>query len=311
MPESVDTNTQTDEDLGFAARMTNIQFAALALHVSCDSIADQLASHIASRRPVRGKLADAAVVRKWLLNGWNTEQLLRANRQSLTEDALRHSLHWAFPQAYYSVFSLVLAYFNSVGFSEESYASVIRKFGAEAASGKYPIPFRALAEGHPPAARGLNGMKLPHSLYFEPNNQESIDAQLAQFLCATRRIDIRQKKGDFTFKTKKGTRRKSFGPEEWKQVSDGLGYTSILSLLYRKRIKANYRDIDTFLHPDLDADRLYLQLLRVVSNLNLVHETMIACAMGLSVLENALAALPGTSATGPKKRIDLVGTIAT
>jgi hypothetical protein len=299
------------DDVKFAARMTNIQFSAVARRLEREVVVKDIESLLACRDVTKGRHFEPAVVKRWLLNGWNTEQLLRTNRALLVGDALRHSLHWAFPQAYYSVFAVALAYFKSVGYSEESHSAVIRKFGTEAAAKRYPAALCALAHGHPPAPLGVAAYKLPHSLYYDPEVRETIEAQLSQFLCATRKIDLDEKKGDIPIRTKAGSRKKAFRADDWAKVSNALGYTSLLSLLYRKRIKANYRDIDTFLHGELQAETLYLDLLRIVSTVNLVHEVLISKAAGIGAFKDALSALPVSYRHGPRVRLPLIERLST
>jgi hypothetical protein len=153
-------------------------------------------------------------------------------------------------------------------------------------------------------------VKLPHSTFYDPAVPDAVEGQVAQFLCATRRIDLDEKKGDIKIQNKGGTRRKAFRPEDWAKVSAALGYTSIFSLLYRKRIKANYRDIDTFLHEELDAEALSLDLLNIVSTLNFVHEVFIAQAAGVDVIRTALESLPGGRKQGPHVRVAVVDALA-
>ncbi len=294
----------------YAARMTNIQFKALARRLDRDVVASEIPRLLASHRIEKGRSYDPVIVRRWLLNGWNTEQLLRVNRRILDGDALRHSLHWAFPQAYYSVFAITLAYFKSVGYTEDSHGAVIRKFGAEAATKKYPAALCAIASSSPPTPIGVKLYKLDHSLQYDDQLPDTVDGQLAQFLCATRKLDLAEKKRDIRIETKRGRRRISFRPEDWAKVSTALGYTSILSLLYRKRIKANYRDIDTFLHDELQVEPLFLDLLNIVSTLNLVHEVLIAKALGVPALYEALSSLPGKLKNGPHARMPLIDRLA-
>jgi hypothetical protein len=62
--------------------------------------------------------------------------------------------------------------------------------------------------------------------------------------------------------------------------SDRIGFTNLLSLLYRKRIKANYQDIETLVSPDIDAEEIYGHLKIIVGACNLVHEAFICKALG-------------------------------
>lgn len=63
-------------------------------------------------------------------------------------------------------------------------------------------------------------------------------------------------------------------------VSDKLGSTNILSLLYRKRIKFNYDSIASVFSGALDASAIYDSLQFLVSKINLVHEAFIYKILG-------------------------------
>jgi hypothetical protein len=311
MPDHVTVVLPPRDDLSFAARMTQVQFAALASRASPDRLTAELGALLTARPRTRGAKCDAGEVGKWLQNGWSTENLLSLSASTLSGDALRHSRHWAFPQAYYSTYALTIAYFRAVGFTEESHAATIRKYGAEALVGHYPSAIACVAVGALTAVfHGLCCVTLPTSLHFNSSDPSAVDGQIAQFLRATRAMDLKAKKADFKLTTKRGTKKKAFSPTDWAQVAKALGPTSILSLLYRKRIKANYRDIDTFLHPDLDAAPLYHDLLRIVGALNWTHETFIASALGIAELEAALSRMPVAARARPERRLPLVRAIA-
>ncbi len=288
----------------FAARMTNCQFGALANRLAPGRVASELESLLRARRPTKSHTYDKAVVAKWLKNGWSTEQLLRFNQVGLHGDALRHSLHWAFPQAYYSVFAVCLAYFKAVGYTEESHAGVVRKFGLEGKAKRYPPSIAALAHGGKVVSfTNLSNTVLPTSLSFDPQDAATIDGQIAQFLRSTREMDLKARKTDMRIRTKRGTIKKALSEADWTSVSDSLGYTSLLSLLYRKRIKANYRDIDTFLHEELEVAPLYEHLLRTVGAMNFTHEVLLAAALGPPFLEQTLGELPVAARGRPSARM--------
>lgn len=298
------------DDVYFAARMTNTQFAALACRLSAARVLPELGPLLSARTIRKGALADPADISRWLVNGWSTERLLRTNAALLDGDALRHSLHWAFPQAYYSVFAVTQAYFRAVGYTEAAHASTIKKFGMEVQAGRYPPSLAFYADGsRRKSFAGLCCTKLQQSLDFDPEDGTTIDGQIAQFLGATRELDLDSKKTDYKFKTKAGIRRKVLRAEEWEQVSQGLGPTSLLSLLYRKRIKANYRDIDTFLHPELNPATLYRNLLCIVGALNVTHEAMIGVALGRTWLATAVASVSRTVGERPQKRMSAVAQV--
>lgn len=277
------------DDSWFAARMTQIQFAALAARLKTGRVLDDVTTlpHFGKLR--RGAQCDPKIVRQWLLNGWSTENLLRINLEHLEGDALAHSLHWAFPQAYYSVYALTMAYFHAVGYSEQKHTAVIRKFGTESVSGRYPptVSF-AIVGGKTRLFHNIQPVPLPNTLQFDPSSPGDCDGRICQFLNATRELDLSSKKADLKFRTARGAAKKKLKPHEWEKVSDQLGPTSLLSLLYRKRLKANYRDIDTYLSPAIDAPRLYRDVLQTVQATNFVHELFVTRALGNRALREVL-----------------------
>lgn len=268
-------------DLVHRARMTGIQFAALQQHLDPTRVIKELRSlpYFQSFRKSAG--CKPQEVKRWLMNGWNTEFLLRANSRALEGHALRNSLHWAFPQAYYSTFSLVTAFFKTAGFTEVSHQAVMRKVGSLMKQGKYPPVVAMLADGGKDRAFiNISKCDIPHSTYFDPDDPAVCQTQICQFLNATREYDLDDKKKDLKFRTKADRPKRALNKGEWQQVSQRLGPTSILSLLYRKRIKSNYRDIDTYLSQHLDADNLYGALIRIVACMHFVHEAFILKGLG-------------------------------
>lgn len=291
------------DDERFAARMTNIQFAALRARLGAKPMTVELSELSHRKRITKGKNCDLGLVTRWLVNGWNTEYLMRINAKALEGDALRHSLHWAFPQAYFSVYAVTQAYFKAIGFTEDTHTTTIRKVGNEIAAGKYPARMGFLADGGRSIAfRGLEPSEIPSSLHLDVDDPGTIDAQIAQFLRATRRMDLKQKKPDLKLKTRQGTSKKSLTEAEWAMVGEKLGSTCVLSLLYRKRIKANYRDIDSLLHPELNAEALYSDLTGVVAAINFVHEAFVLSAVGANAFAAALDGLPAAARREPTRR---------
>jgi hypothetical protein len=277
----------TLDERAFAARTTTLQFRAMKARLRPGMVVsemDCLPHRLALRRA--SNCSEQEVLR-WLTNGWNTEYLLQLNASALQNDALRHALHWAFPQAYYSVFAVTLAYFKAVGFTQDSHAGVIRKVGEEMHAGRYPQTMSCLGLGGKTRAYGnLSPGALVSPFHFDAHDAGVVDTHLSRFLNATRSQDLRARVKTMNFKTAGGKKKKRFTPTEWDRASARLGPTSILSLLYRKRIKANYQDIDTFLHPELDAGRVFNALSRSVGAMNFVHEAFIARAIGIPLYES-------------------------
>lgn len=311
MADALTLTQPVSDPVRFAARMTNCQFGAIAARLSPSHVPAEMQALLLRRRPTKGQNCDNGIVARWLKNGWSTEQLLRFNKAGLQGDALRHSLHWAFPQAYYSVFAVCLAYFKAVGYTEESHASVIRKFGLDVVAGRYPPRLASLAHGGKHISfTDLSRTSLPTSLTFDPSDVGTVDGQIAQLLKSTREMDLRAKKGDMQIRTKRGKTKKALSAADWDVVSARIGPTSLLNFLYRKRIKANYRDIDTFLHQDLEVGPLYDHLLRIVGAVNFVHEVLIVVVLGLPFLEGTLGEQPEAARDGPTARLNRIKSLS-
>jgi hypothetical protein len=60
-----------------------------------------------------------------------------------------------------------------------------------------------------------------------------------------------------------------------------IGHTTIIDLLYRKRIKANYQDIDTFSCTHFKGIEVLSNLMTIVGKINLINECFISKAIGI------------------------------
>ena len=264
------------EERDAAALTTNNEFAALAILIRPNLVVNELRSiKWFQELPLRTSM-DLESVKDQLVNGWNTERILRMTSGSLTEDALPSGLQWGFPMAYYLSYSVTRAYFKVAGYTEQSHASIIRKFGSLVTQGKYPESVSFIASGTKPCVFTGVDHDAAFSTLTKPTDSETARKMIACFLSGTRKQDLEEKKKDIKLLTKAGKRKRAFSSEDWSQVSERLGRTSLLSLLYRKRIKANYRDIDTFLSPKIDGSSIFSSLEQIVDSINLIHEAMIA-----------------------------------
>jgi len=265
-----------------AAQMTNNHFCALARHLNEEAMTSDAAALTAIKSPV----CDVAVVNRCCLNGWNSEKVLRLNLQNFNPPDLNCCVHWALPQAYYSVFCMTLALFNTIGRNETSHKAVIKYFGMVAEAGnRFPDRMNFHATGTPNNIQTFGVSKTPggHTIHYDKSTPASIENQIAQFLTATRKKRLEFIKGrDFkkAFKTKRGKNLKSFREPEWEAVASSIGPTSLLSLLYRKRITANYDDIGTITSDYLDGHKLIEDLIAIVRSCNLTIEHLIYTALG-------------------------------
>ncbi len=287
------TGNDWTSEADFAAEMTNRQFAALHVRLDKEQLKEELRDLLGSRPHRRAKNCNPEEVRKWAQNGWNTEQILRVSKDLLPGEQLVTALQWAFPQAYYSTFALTLAVFKVTGHTETSHAAVLRRFGELVAKGEYPVSLSFTATGvRPITFDGTAKAPASSTLAFNPADAQSVNTQISQFLKATREKDLQERKKSLSFKGKSGKRKRNLTEPEWNKVSESLGRTSLLSLLHRKRIKSNYQEIDTFLNPNIDATTLFVDLIHVVTCLNLAHEVTIAQAMGFNNYCDLQAGLP-------------------
>lgn len=282
------------DDVYFRARTTQCQFAALARRCTVEDIVAAISVLPRYEMIRRGKNANNATISRWLKNGWNTEFLLRQNATLLDGDALRSSLQWAFPQSYYSAYTITCAFFNATGLPEATHASVLARHARLTIEGCYPYALSFAVDGAKPRAfHGLKGCELPSPFSLDPNNPTNVDEHIRRFLNATREADLLERRYVMRagFKTARGANRKSLTKENWDAVSAKQGPTGLLSLLYRKRIKANYRDIDTFVSEHLNARALYSDLICVTAAVNAAHEALVCRAIGVPAIESAAEAL--------------------
>ena len=274
-------------DPEFAAKMTNIQFCAMAQHLNEAAIVSMTAPLACAK----SQICDLATVTRWVRNAWNTERVLRLNLDNFAPSDLNACVHWALPQAYYSVFSTTLALFNVIGRNETSHSAVIKQFGLSVvAANRYPQKLNFYATGtiQNEILSGVRRVVGGQTINYDKADASSVENQIAQFLSATRKERLRYVKDrNFcnTFKNKRGKKLKNFKEPQWEKVAESAGPTSLLSLLYRKRITANYDDIGTITSELLDGKKLISDLLTVVRSCNLVHEHLIYCALGKTDFE--------------------------
>lgn len=299
------TAAQSDGDGKFRALTTLAQLEALACRANSPTLAVEVLELLRTRPVQRASSCDESAVASWLINAWSTEYLISLSKRQLRGDALQHSLHWLFPQAYYAAFACMMSAFVARGYSERKHTPAIRKFGNEVLAGRVPQSLAFVATGGKQCTYvGLAGHKLSNSIQFDPAVPELVDAQIATFLKSTRTYDLVERRRTMPVPAKTGREKKSLNASDWQRVGSSLGPTSILSLLYRKRIKANYRDIDTFLHPDLDPARVHAAAGAVVSALNFFHEAVVESALGAPFFDATIVRLPENLRKAAQRRTD-------
>jgi hypothetical protein len=203
---------------------------------------------------------------------------------------------------------VTLAYFDISGFTNnKTHSTIIKKFGDELGDGHYPESIAFYASGGIERKRKFKNCQkttLPSSLHQDNSNPAVVDSHIASLLDTTRQYDLKDRLKGQRHKTKKGKPKKNFTDEDYDKAASQEGHTSILSFLYRKRVKSNYHDIDSFLSSQLEADKIFASIISVVDCLHAVHEAYIIKAIGKKEYSTILDGIPSKSSTiQPKKRL--------
>lgn len=284
-------DAQENQELWYRAEMTHRQFASLSHKlVSADLENEIINLDFFVNRLEKAKNINLEEVEKWLKNAWNTEGVLVQNKSIIENTGQSFAMQWAFPQAYYATFGSLLAHFKALGYTQESHTAVLKNFAILLEQNKFPESICFFSTGGKNNISYINISK-PNDVApmdFDTNNNKTIDNHICQFLKATREIKLDEKAIDLKLKNKPGQKRKNLNSTKWQRVSDATGHTTIMDLLYRKRIKANYQDIDTFSSSQFKGLDVLTNLSNVVSRLNLINETYIAKAIGVENYEAML-----------------------
>ena len=192
-------------------------------------------------------------------------------------------MQWAFPQAYYSVFGTTLAKFKAIGLTETSHTSVLKKYGSLMTEKKLPESISISCNGIEKNFVFDNitaPIKIEGFMDLDLNNQSTIDNHICQFLKATRILRLKEKAPKMDFRKDNGEKRINLNAELWGKVSNSIGNTTIFDFLYRKRIKGNYQDIETYNSPYFKGKEVLESLITVIDRINLVNEVYICKAIG-------------------------------
>jgi len=276
--------SKEENDLWFKAEMTHRQFAAISQKLKNSEIENEIINlDYFNQRIKKAKNIKLEEVEKWLINCWNTESVLNQNKTIIVDTGESFAMQWAFPQAYYSVYGSLLAHYKALGYTQESHTAVIKHFSLLVEQKKIPECISFYCTG---SKRNLTYVNISkpgkiNSIEFDPENIDTIENQICQFLKATREINLIDKSKDLKFKNKNGQSRKNLNSEMWQNVSLSIGHTTIIDLLYRKRIKANYQDIDTFSCTHFKGIEVLSNLMTIVGKINLINECFISKAIGI------------------------------
>lgn len=277
--------TEVEKTLWYRSEMNKRQFSALSHRLTnADIVNEILNNNYFLNKVSKASNYSNIDVSQWLRNSWNTESILAQNLSIIHNTNQSFCMQWAFPQAYYAVFGSILAMYKSIGYTETSHTAVLRKYCSLMTEGKLPESISITCDGIEKEFT-YNNIVLPKNtqshMELDIQNNETIDHHICQFLRATRKLRLQEKAPTMNFKKKNGEKRQKLNKENWLQVSKAIGPTSILDFLYRKRIKGNYQDIETYNCPYFKGEEVLTCLINVVSRINLVNEIYIAKAIGM------------------------------
>ena len=276
-------------------------FSALNFHIQHDEHAYSLSElSYFEEFDADVNLTTEASVQKHLLNSWNTEYTLRTSANTGDRDYLKHTLHWTFPQAYYSVQESLLATLRLHGVTTRQPERVSAEGGKLIAGGAYPQAVSFYAAGHPsrPRMRRLPFGRLNPGLQSATNDAEA-QQQIGQFLRTTHRQRAQQVRREVQANEEWALRSERtgkvlqrFDDRHWQQLNWRIGYTSIFDLLARLRISPGHREIERFIEADIDIALFHESLLGIVDYLNFVHEAYVVKGVGIEQYQDWLTQLP-------------------
>lgn len=271
----------------FRAITTSKQVMALGLYT--DSLLrdkEPWEQYVTSIKKRDVNLIDQKRTKDLLVNAWNTERLLHITREQFSGNRDGAVAQWAFPQAYYAAFNATLAFFVCAGHPEQAHTSVRKKISSLASLSKLAPGFNVSADGGKSrvSVEGLQSSCTDfNSSSLEVSDPENISRHVISNLKNSREIFLKEYIEKNPIKNAKSEPKKRLSAVEWESVSEKIGKTSWLCLLYRKRIKSNYRDIDTFLSEDLDLKGILNGLCSFINAYCLMCEVHVVKHFGLTV----------------------------
>lgn len=267
-------------------------FAAIARHLKESSgLYDLKSIPFYKGLPSRNVGFDINRCKRLLWNSWSTEHALLFPQKLKDSEYYRYSFQWGFPQAYYAVYLNMLAFREAFESANYDHNKGINVFGSAVKDRHYPKAISFFASGLHEEFKyhNLPGVthrsKIVNSLT-ECSSLEEARTQIAAFLKSTRERTAQEKRqrlqasNDERFRSKSGGFLKAFRKIHWDRIYKKMPVTSVMSLLYRLRIKANYHDIESFVNADVDFAAFHSNLSSIVDYLNYIHEAYLMKVIG-------------------------------
>ncbi|GJQ31244.1 MAG: hypothetical protein HBSAPP04_00830 [Ignavibacteriaceae bacterium] len=212
---------------------------------------------------------------------------------------LTHLIQWLFPQAYYSVATIYHAYLRTVNQTAGDHTGLLKNYSRFLTSRNIDsISYFAVGPKKKIEIQGLSRIMPANNLKYtsEPSD---IDGHIASFLVSTHEDRL----NELAAHVRKHDNIKRLNQQKHFAISKSAGCTTLINLLYRKRIKSNYRDIDTYFDPELNAIQLFSDVSIIVGSLNWLVEGYIQKILGPNVYNNLLNKIPNSLIGLPKSRI--------
>lgn len=280
----------------FKAIITQNQFNALATKISLEEIASHLEKKELSRKKLDQKTLEK--VETLLFNGWNTEHCIKTTQQNISGRELSNLLQWLFPQAYYAVSRIFCAYLTIDGQPPTDHTSLINTYSEFLISRNIPgLNYFVEGGGKDITLSKLSQNKPASNLKFL-GTKDDLDGHIASFLISTHNDKFNEK----AKKVRNRVGKNRLNKQTLEKIALNTGKTTIINLLYRKRIKSNYRDIDTYLHPELDAGLIFGYIITIVGGLNTLIEGYLKRRLGDKIFDAILSRVPISIGTIPKSR---------
>jgi hypothetical protein len=275
-------------------------FQAICSHISNDNNSFDLKQVKYFNKKLFSKPGyDFDKIKRLLWNSWSTEHALNLTLTQKNSDYYKFALHWSFPQAYYSCYLNMHAFCLAIGDKRQSHLELIKAYGDRVTLKNYPSCISFYADGNF-KNYGIYNLPLSNSnksAIAKIKTNADVQSQIATFLKTTRNNSAeyhRNKRQDSSnpIRTKQGAVCQSFNAKQWKIITDKLGPTTLFNILYRLRIKANYNDVETFMHADIDFEAFYKCLIQIVGYINFVHEGYLAKAIGYKKYKTIVNGFP-------------------
>ncbi|WP_052731135.1 hypothetical protein [Spirosoma radiotolerans] len=199
---------------------------------------------------------DYKAIKALLLNCWSAEYALRITPVVNDEQYLQSSLHWTFPQAYYSVLFSSRAFLAAMGNNISNENNIGRAVGNLIATEYYP-----------------------HSLSFYAYGQN--------------RITVTRTSNHGLVRIMRITRQRELKKNMCSPHNGPIGRTTFFNLMSRLRISSTDRDIEKMVNLDeFNVREFHADLMDIVAHINSVHECYVAQVLGIDMYRELMDKLP-------------------